>query len=219
MRESKFVEGEFYHIYNRGNSKQKIFHDESDYERFLNLLYLSNTTNRFKFRDDIERKHIDPYDYDQKVKLVEVCFYALMPNHFHICTKGVGAEGIEKYMQKLEGAYCRYYNAKYNRTGTLFEGNFKAEHVGDDIYLKYLFSYIHLNPVKIIQSDWKEKGITNTQQTIHFLEKYLYSSFRDYLELNIQKSQKILEKSSFLKVLPDNFNIRKEIFDWLDYKN
>lgn len=219
MRESKFVEGEFYHIYNRGNSKQKIFHDDSDYERFVNLLYLSNTTNRFKYRDDIERKHIDPYDYEQKVKLVEVCFYVLMPNHFHICTKGVGAEGIEKFMQKLEGAYCRYYNAKYNRTGTLFEGNFKGEHVGDDRYLKYLFSYIHLNPVKLIQSDWKEKGITNIQHTFNFLEKYSHSSFRDYLDLNPQKSQKILDKSSFLKALPNDLDIKKEIFDWLNYKN
>lgn len=83
MRVEKFIEDEFYHIYNRGNSKQQIFHDAEDYERFVKLLYLSNTSNRFKFRDDIIKKQIDAFDYDGGEKIVNVCMYTLMPNHFH----------------------------------------------------------------------------------------------------------------------------------------
>jgi putative transposase len=219
MRVNKFTEGYFYHVYNRGNSKQKIFHNKDDYDRFIKLLYLSNTKNRFKFRDDVERKGIDAFDYERNETLVEICFYVLMPNHFHLClfirTKGVGAE---KYMQKLEGGYARYYNQKYKRTGTLFEGNFKNEIINDERYLKYLFSYIHLNPIKLIQTDWKEKGIKDMVKVNSYLEDYEYSSYKDFCNNIFRKSSKLLNTKEFLNTFEKEINLKKEIFNWLNYK-
>ena len=61
-------------------------------------------------------------------------------------------------MGKLGTGYSMYFNRKYKRTGALFVGAFKSQHANSDEYLKYLYAYIHLNPVKLIDSTWKEEG-------------------------------------------------------------
>jgi putative transposase len=93
---------------------------------------------------------------------------------------------------------------------------FKAEHLDEDGYLKYIYSYIHLNPVKLIQSDWKEKGLDDIEKTKEFLNNYKYSSYCDYLNLN-RRETKILNK----KVFPEYFEsvdiFTDEIFSWLKF--
>ena len=59
-----------------------------------------------------------------------------MPNHFHILITQMEEKGVSKFMQKLSTAYSMYYNKKYKRTGGLFEGKFKSEHLNKDRYLK-----------------------------------------------------------------------------------
>ena len=83
-RNVELVEGEFYHIYNRGNSKQVIFLDDHDRDRFVELLYLCNSKNRINYREDIVRAHISPWDIDRASELVSIGAWALMPNHFHL---------------------------------------------------------------------------------------------------------------------------------------
>lgn len=212
IRKVNFASGGYYHIYNRGNSKQIIFKDDQDYKRFVSLLYLSNTKKNFNIKDI--SKEIFSFDCGQN--LVSIGSWVLMPNHFHILITQTEEGGISKFMQKLTTAYSMYYNKKYERTGVLFEGKFKSEHVNNDRYLKYLFSYIHLNPVKLIQKDWKEKGIDNKVQAIEFLKNYKYSSYLDYLEED-RIQNKILNKSSFPKYFPNKGAFTKEIFEWLSY--
>ena len=143
IRKVNFVPGEYYHIYNRGNSKQKIYFDEHDYQRFVDLLYAVNTEDRFNFSDSI--KGISVYERITKDKLVSIGAYCLMPNHFHILVTPLSEDGLSKFMQKLSTAYAMYFNKKNIRTGSIFEGKFKAEHLNNDIYLKYIFSYIHMS--------------------------------------------------------------------------
>ena len=107
-----------------------------------------------------------------------------------------------------------YYNKKYKRTGSLFEGKFKSQHAGTDRYLKYLFSYIHLNPIKLIQKDWKEKGINEKQKVLDFLLNYKYSSYRDYLGIYRQESL-IINRKAFPNYFPTNTQFKNEIFDWI----
>src|SRR3989344_7999827 len=121
IRKVSFVPGEYYHIYNRGNSKQKIFHNKADYERFISLLYLSNSGNNFKI-DYIGKHNI--YITDRGSRLVSIGAYCLMPNHFHILITPLVEGGVSKFMQKMTTAYSMYYNQKYRRTGGLFEGKF-----------------------------------------------------------------------------------------------
>lgn len=216
LRKTAFVPREYYHIYNRGNSKQKIFHDAEDYFRFIKLLFLSNGYENFKIQF-IGKKNI--YEENRGRQLISIGAWVLMPNHFHILIIQTEEGSISKFMQKLTTAYSMYYNKKYERTGSLFEGKFKAEHIKDDRYLKYLFSYIHLNPIKIIQKDWKEIGIRNKNQALKFLGNYKYSSYQDYLSPESKRPESvILNKETFPDYFLTKEKFQKEIFEWLSYR-
>ncbi|MFA4975428.1 MAG: transposase [Candidatus Paceibacterota bacterium] len=148
--------------------------------------------------------------------MVDVGAYCLMPNHFHILIYEKSDSNISLYMKKLLTAYVMYFNKKYKRTGSLFEGKFKAQHVDSDRYLKYLFSYIDLNPVKLIQKDWKEVGIKNKIQAYNFALEYRYSSFtEDRKDENKSEIQKIVNITHFPKYFLNFKDLKEEIFEWL----
>ena len=218
IRSKKFVEGEFYHIYNRGNSKQKIFHDKEDYQRFMSLLYISNRTKKFNLADFKKCKRREMYKYEDNKSIVSIGSYSLMPNHFHVLLTQTDSDenGISKFMHKLGTAYVTYYNKKYKRTGGLFESKFKSQYVKNDRHLKYLFSYIHFNPIKLIQKDWKEKGIRNKKEALDFLNGYEFSSYLDFVEKDRFESE-ILDTKPFPNYFPDKQAFTKEIFDWIGY--
>ncbi len=218
-RQEPLTIGEFYHIYNRGNSKQKIFLDDQDYNRFVKLLYLCNSTKNINFREDIVEQKIDAFDFDRGESIVSIGAWVLMPNHFHlyitISPRGtLGEDEISLFMNKLSTAYSMYFNKKYERTGKLFEGTFKSKHINYDEYAKYTFSYIHLNPVKLIDSNWKENGIKNNKKILEFLDTYKWSSYADYKGINRRENKIILQKD-----FPDYFSdpkiFEEEIFDWI----
>jgi putative transposase len=215
IRKTPFVPGEYYHIYNRGNSKQKIFHDKDDYMRFINLLYISNTSERFNLFDLSRNNSFIIYEVDIKDQLVDIVAYCLMPNHFHVLVTQTENGSVSKFIQKVLTAYVMYYNRKYERTGGLFEGKFKSQHIANDRHLKYLFSYIHLNSVKLIQKDWKEKGIRDKKGVLEYLNKYQYSSFLDYMGEN-RVQNKILKIESFPRYFPTKDKFIREIFEWLN---
>lgn len=221
MRMTQLVEGNFFHIYNRGNSKQEIFLDKEDYERFIKLLYLSNSEKNVTFRNDIVKKHIDAFDFDRGETLVNIGAYVLMPNHFHIYLSPkprLGPEeqlnNVAKFMLKLCTSYSKYFNKKYSRTGKLFEDKFKSVHIITENQAKYLFSYIHLNPIKLIQSDWKENGIRNKSEILKFLDDYKWSSYGYYQGVK-KDENKILNLENFVNYFSDPESFKKEIFEWL----
>jgi len=212
LRKVNFAENEYYHLYNRGNSKQKIFLDEKDHNHFIKLLYLCNSKRNFVFRDITE----NTFKFDRESTLVNIGVYCLMPNHFHLFVQEKEEGGISKFMQKLSTAYAMYFNAKYNRTGGLYEGKFKSQHISSDRHMKYLFSYIHLNPVKLIESKWKEKGIRNLEICKAFLHSYSFSSYSEYLGFHRAES-KILSCSSFPSYFRSSKVFEEEIIEWLDF--
>ncbi len=216
IRKKPFVSGEYYHLYNRGNSKQRIFKDKNDYQRFIGLMYACNQKNSFKI--DNLKTGADFFDQKNDDQLVAIGAYCIMPNHFHILITEIIDGGISKFMQKLTTAYVMYYNNKYKRTGSLFEGKFKSEHLDNDRYLKYLFSYIHLNPIKLIQKDWKEKGVHDKNKALIYLADYSYSSYDDYLQKE-RKESGVLNRKVFPDYFPSKKTFIREIFDWLGYRN
>lgn len=121
-------------------------------------------------------------------------------------------------MKKLLTGYSMYFNKKHTRTGQLFEGTFKATHVDNDTYLKYLFAYIHLNPVKISDpSGWKNKTIRQPETARKFLTNYEYSSY-PYYSGRTRPSDSIINNP---KAFPDYFQTRRDfdefIKDWVDF--
>lgn len=217
LRKVNFAKGEYYHIYNRGNSKQKIFRDKEDYLRFIALLYIANTSDKFNIYDLKKYANSDIYEKEKSDSLVGIGSYCLMPNHFHILITEKVEGGISNFMQKLSTAYAMYYNKKYERSGSLFEGKFKSKHIDKDNYFKYLFSYVHLNPIKLIQKDWKEKGIKNKTEAIKYLNKYEYSSYLDFVEEE-RFQNKILDLKEFPKYFSNKKSFIKDTFEWLSYK-
>lgn len=215
IRKVSFVEGGYYHIYNRGNDKRTIFHDKKDYQYFISLLFVANSENSFNVVRMKRNKNSNVFDNTVENKIVSIGSYVLMPNHFHILITQKVDGGISKFMQKICTGYAMYYNKKYKRTGSLFEGKFKSQYLDTDRYLKYIFSYIHLNPIKLIDKTWKEKGIKNLGKSLSFLRDYKYSSFIDYTDTSPRVENNILDKKSFPNYFPSRNTFYKEILLWL----
>ena len=202
---------EYYHIYNRGNSKQIIFLDDHDKYRFMKLLLVMNQENRKNLADiskeEIFVKPIAP--------LVAIDAYVIMDNHYHILLQQLQADGVTKFMQKVGTAYASYFNKKYKRMGSLYEGRFKAKHVTTDTHLKYLLAYIHLNPAKMINKNWKN-GLNSKEEKneiLLFLKNYKFSSFHDYLGIKRQEKEILTITNAFLD-FKDSKLFLKNILVW-----
>lgn len=167
-----YVENGYYHIYNRGVEKRTIFQDEQDYKTFL--VYLKYALSAPPKPEEYKKtftlqgspfKGVPrlPKNFQNKIQLLAFC---LMPNHFHLLLKQTDKDSLKYFMLSLITRYSMYFNKKYNRVGSLFQGIYKAALVNNEEYLLHLSRYIHLNPSEYA------KNISNT-----------YSSYGDYLGL------------------------------------
>jgi putative transposase len=213
-RKISFAPGEYYHIYNRGVDKREIFLSDDDRKRFIRLLYAGNGDKSFAY----ERVKEIPLDkLDRGEQLVNIGAYCLMPNHFHLLVRETKDGNLTSFMEKLGTSYAMYFNRKYKRSGVLFQNTFKAEHVNKGEYLKYLYAYIHLNPVKLIEPEWKEKGIKNLSAAKKYIEGYRFSSYEDYAVAKREESA-ILSPSEFPDYFEQPGDFAKFVEEWLDYK-
>lgn len=214
QRKFEFSIDEFYHLYSRGVDKRIIFDDDKDCLRFVKLLLICNHSESIVFRE-LERDSslVDILDFSADQSLVDIGAYCLMPNHFHLLVHEKQEGGISIFMKKLLTSYSKYYNIKHNRKGALFDGNFKAKHLDNDNYLKYIYTYIHLNPIKLIASQWRErKDSFDIELARKFIGNYAYSSYSDYVGVE-RKSGRILNKEAF----PDYFRGLNDFREMLDY--
>lgn len=218
-RKIVFAPESYYHIFDRGTEKRDIFLNESDYKRFLILLYLCNGDKPVVVREYLRQtrqgRTLAQIDRGNKI-LVDIGAYCLMPNHFHLLVREKTENGIPNFMKKLNTAYAMYFNKKNERIGGLFQSKFGAQLLDTDEYLKYIFAYIHLNPIKLVDPKWKENGIKNLDSSKEFLSNYYWSSYPHFI--NKKQNDPILNRSEF----PEYFESTKEfddfIEDWLKYR-
>lgn len=118
-------EGAFYHVIARGNRREPIFHDDTDYGAYLERL------DRYRARDGIT-----------------LYAYVLMANHVHLLLE-TGPVPLSRMMQTLQFTYSQYYNQRYGKTGHVFQGRYKAILCDRDAYLLELVRYLHLNPARL----------------------------------------------------------------------
>ena len=144
-----YVENGYYHAYNRGVEKRDIFLDEQDYTVFLHFLkqYLSPPPPAGVSLAMTRLHLVRPRPIQSLYKEIDVLAYCLMPNHFHLLLKQITIDGMTKLLQRLGTSYSIYFNKKYDRVGSLFQGTYKAVLITQDKYLLHLSRYIHLNPV------------------------------------------------------------------------
>jgi putative transposase len=151
-----YLEEGIYHIYNRGVEKRDIFLDEQDFKVFLSYLkiYLS-PKNSEELSRLISSEEVSYKEKDRVFKLlslrnyyeeIDLLCYALMPNHFHLLIKQKERETINYFMRSLTTKYSMYFNKKYHRVGSLFQGVYKAVLVTSEAQLLHLSRYIHKNP-------------------------------------------------------------------------
>jgi putative transposase len=114
-----------HHIIQRGNDRQLVFRDTADYLEFL--ARLREAAKQFK---------------------VAIHAYVLMPDHLHLLATPVDQDGLSRMMQWLGRYYVPYYNRKYERSGTLWQGRYKATVVDAERYLMTCCRYIETNPVR-----------------------------------------------------------------------
>jgi len=116
--------GALYHITSRGNERKKIFLDDGDRTRFLEILA----------------------DYHHRYD-IRIHSFVLMENHYHLMLE-TPQGNLLKVMHGINGRYTGYFNGKYSRAGHLFQGRYKGIVVDKDAYLLQLSRYVHLNPAK-----------------------------------------------------------------------
>jgi len=171
MRYTKFVIKEYYHVYNRGTDKRDIFLDKEDVWRFIQCLKELNSVeiigsiyeNSFRKRNKLGS--LAP-------KLVNIIAYCLNQNHFHLILEPVEDDGIQKFMHRISTGYTNYFNKKNKRSGSLFQGTYKAKHISLNEYLLHLGVYVNLN-------DKVHKGLNKD-----WMGRLPISSFKEYTDVN-----------------------------------
>lgn len=113
------------HVIQRGNNRQPVFFADEDYHAYLEHL---------KEAADIHR--------------CDIHAYVLMTNHVHLLITPHKGDGLAKTMQSLGRKYVYYINRAYQRSGTLWEGRYKASLINSECYLLTCYRYIELNPVR-----------------------------------------------------------------------
>jgi REP element-mobilizing transposase RayT len=208
---------EYYHLYNRGVDKRRIFSSNADYQRFIALLYLCNSKKPVDVRNTIRegRTFASVFEEDRGQPIVALGAWCLMPNHFHLLCKEIDEGGTALFMQKLCTAYSMYFNRKIGRSGSLFEGKFKSQHVDTDEYLRYMYAYIYLNPVKLVEGEhkWKEHGIRDLKKVSSFLSAYDSSSMPKALRND--PYAKILEEKEFPGYFESTASMERDVLSWL----
>lgn len=173
-----FIKGYYYHIYNRGANKEKVFWDNEDYQTFTDILayYLIfpmgkplSILNRIERNASANENKVP--NLAKEATLVKLSAYCLMPNHFHFILKQFGEpseeNSISNLMRRTIITYAMYTKKKYNHAGTLFQGKFKNILVQTDSQLQQLSKYIHRNPTEIQGSEP--------------LQKYQFSSYKYFI--------------------------------------
>jgi REP element-mobilizing transposase RayT len=117
----------YYHIYNRGNRKDKIFYDDLDREYCLRTLKYS----------------LSKYGSE------ELCAYCLMENHYHLLVKINDPEVFPKVMRDWGAAISNHINSRYRKVGRLFQSRYQSRKVLNGHKLLYVSRYIHRNPLDL----------------------------------------------------------------------
>ena len=169
----------YYHVYNRGNNKEKIFFEEKNYFYFLSKIETA---------------------FEDKINLITYC---LMPNHYHLITHIKQDGFLELAMQKISTGYSRAINKSYNRTGHLFQGRFKNKLIPNNEYLLHLSRYIHRNPLRAgLVTNLKEWKYSS-------LNSYLNSDVLNFIkpEIILNQFNSAIEYLKFVEEFQDNQNL------------
>ncbi len=207
VRRTPLVNGEFYHIFNRGVARAPTFVSRAEYKQAMLTLsyyrYAKPPVSLARFKEFSQEERQQLLDSLRKAeKLVEIVAFVLMPNHFHFLLKQNQNNGISKFASQFTNSYTRYFNTLNDRVGPLFQGVFKSVHVETDEQLIHLSRYIHLNPV-----------VSNVIRESDLLA-YPWSSLSDYVGDGVSAQ---ISTESVLSHFKNPQEYKRFVFDQIGY--
>ncbi|MFC1623612.1 transposase, partial [Patescibacteria group bacterium] len=136
--------------------------------------------------------------------------FCLNPNHYHFILMPLVENGVQKFMHKLGTGYTCHFNEKYKRSGSLFQGRYKAIHIESNEYLLHLGVYVNLNnrvhkigkSTLLWKSSWNE--YTGKSKTNFCKKDIILGQFRnvkDYIEFAESSLEGIIERKEDMKSL------------------
>jgi REP element-mobilizing transposase RayT len=177
-RTEVFQKDSVFHVYNRGCNKSKIFIEEENYVFLINKV----------------RKYSKEFD-------ISVIAYCLMPNHYHFILKQNGELGLNKCVQNIFNSYAKAINKRYKRSGTLFEGKFKANEIYEDTTVLEVCRYVHRNPL--------EAGLVKN------LEDWQYSNYPEWIRL---RNGDLCDEEFIANNFPNPHDYKKYVLDYYSTK-
>ncbi len=181
---------ELWHALNRGVEGRNLFLDTQDYARFVHNLYEFNDSapanNLWRLFDSSgTRDFVNPSFRKARKLLVNIHGWVLMKNHYHLLLSERIAGGISLFLRKLNIGYANYFNERYERKGTLFQGRTKKILIEREPHFLYILHYLHLNPLDYLHGaqDWRvrsKSGIKSVREALDYLDSYRWSSYLDY---------------------------------------
>jgi putative transposase len=174
---------ELYHALNRGVEKRTLFLDDKDRLRFVHDLYEFNDSapapEFVKYRDFVNPDIAGRRGRD---RVVDIHGWCIMGNHYHLLLSERVENGLSLFLRKLNVGYANYFNERYKRSGTLFQGRTKKIRISNDAHFLHILHYIHLNPLDFLKGSetWRTLEIKNAKDALAHLEAYRWSSYLDY---------------------------------------
>jgi putative transposase len=209
-RKTPFASGEFYHVFNRGVDKRIIFTDRHDQDRFFQSLVEFNTLDPIGSLYENSRRQRGGPTATLSEKLVNIIAYCLNPNHYHLILEQLVDGGISELMKRI-GGYTWYFNNKYDRSGTLFQGKFKAVHIDSNEYFLHVSAYVNLNDHVHKLYDKTSKLVPNRSSWEEYADKevkgicekeIILGQFRnvdEYKEFALSSLESIIQRKQELK--------------------
>lgn len=182
---------ELWHALNRGVDGRDLFLDSQDYARFVHNLYEFNDVtpadNLSRLFDPSGMRDFgNPSFRKTRGLLVNIHGWTLMKNHYHLVLSERVTNGISLFLRKLNVGYANYFNERYERKGTLFQGHTKKVLIERESHFLYIIHYLHLNPLDYLKGaqEWRVRSrgnILDVGEALGYLDSYRWSSYLDYI--------------------------------------
>jgi len=200
---------DFFHLMGRGVEKRDIVLDDSDRLRFIHDLYAFNDINPVQNYELPSRREERP----KRSLLVYIHAFSLMTNHYHLLVSEAIENGISLFMQKLNMGYAKYFNERYERSGSLWQGKYRKVPITRDGHFLYVPYYVHLNALDLVMPEWREGRVQNISSALKHLEEYRWSSHLDYL--GIKNFPSITHRNELRELLGTRATYEKTIAEIL----
>ena len=202
MRKEPFGVDDYVHVIKRGVRGLPIVRDENDRWRLLKILrHLNDEYTAERWEEDIqnlsagkrERIFERSLSWPDESPLVGIAAHTLLSNHFHLLLRELQEGGCARFMQKLGNSMAGHYNLKYQESGSLFQGAYRAKRVHDDDYFKYVAVYIMVKNTFELYPGGLRRAASEFDQAFVWASSYPFSSLGDYTSNSqVRPAKKIL---------------------------